>query len=234
MNVKRILSLFAVSGTIALLPIGFTACTASQTQAGGNGSSPAPQLAQSPMSGMDHGDMKEGMDHSSMSMDLGPQDENFDLRFVDGMIPHHEGGVIMAQDALRNSKRAEIRQLAQAIIDAQDQEIAQMKQWRQAWYPNAGDTPMMYDASMGHMMPMTEEMRASMMMEIDLGTADDQFDLRFLNAMIPHHEGALDMAQQALEKSDRAELKELAQSILTSQQKEIDQMKQWRQQWYGQ
>lgn len=42
------------------------------------------------------------------------------------------------------------------------------------------------------------------------------------------------MAQQALEKSDRAEIKELAQNIIDSQQKEIDQMQQWRKDWYGQ
>jgi uncharacterized protein (DUF305 family) len=84
------------------------------------------------------------------------------------------------------------------------------------------------------MMPMTEEMRSSMMMSGDLGAADDQFDLCFINAMIPHHQGAIDMAQQALEKSDRAEIKELTQNIIDSQQKEIDQMQQWRKDWYGQ
>lgn len=36
-------------------------------------------------------------------------------------------------------------------------------------------------------MPMTEEVRSSMMMQGNLGTADEQFDLRFINAMIPHH-----------------------------------------------
>jgi uncharacterized protein (DUF305 family) len=66
----------------------------------------------------------------------------------------------------------------------------------------------------------------------DLGAADDQFDLRFLNAMIPHHQGAVTMAQQALEKSDRPEVKKLAQDIVDSQQKEIDQMNQWKKAWY--
>jgi len=92
----------------------------------------------------------------------------------------------------------------------------------------------MYSAEMGHTMPMTEEMRSAMMMAGDLGTADEQFDLRFLQAMIPHHQGAIDMAQQVLEKSDRPPVKELAQGIIDSQQKEIDQMKQWQKDWYGQ
>ena len=176
-----------------------------------------------------------GMNHGSgaMNMDLGPKDQAFDLRFIDGMTPHHQGAVEMAQEALQKSQRPEIKQLATAIIAAQEQEIAQMKDWRKAWYPTVAETPMMYDASMGHMMPMSTEMRQTMMMSGDLGAADDQFDLRFLNAMIPHHEGALDMANQALQKSGRPEVTKLAQAILSSQQKEIDQMKQWRKDWYG-
>jgi uncharacterized protein (DUF305 family) len=188
------------------------------------------QMNQSPdtsMPGMNHGGM-------SMSMDLGPKDETFDLRFIDAMIPHHEGAVVMAKEALQKSQRPEVQQLAQAIIDAQDKEISQMKEWRKTWYSTMADTPMMYDAGMGHMMPMTDEMRNSMMMSGDLGAADDQFDLRFINAMIPHHQGAVDMANQATEKSDRPEIKQLSQDIISSQQQEIAQMEQWRKQWYGQ
>ena len=69
---------------------------------------------------------------------------------------------------------------------------------------------------------------------MDLGAADDQFDLRFINAMLPHHEGAVTMAKEVLEKSDRPEIKEMAQEIIASQQQEIAQMKQWRKAWYGQ
>lgn len=187
------------------------------------------------MPGMDHGSgsMSPGMDHS-MNMNLGPKDEYFDLRFIDGMIPHHQGAVEMAQAALTKSQRSEIKQLAEAIIAAQKQEIAEMQSWRKAWYPNQSDTAMMYDEGMGHMMPMTPEMRDSMMMTGDLGGADAEFDLRFLNAMIPHHEGAVVMANQALKNSERSEIQTLAQNIISSQQQEIDQMQQWRKAWYGQ
>jgi len=181
----------------------------------------------------EHGSMSS--DHSSMiNMDLGPADANFNLRFIDGMTPHHEGAVAMAKEVLQKTNRPEIKQLAQAIITAQEQEISQLKGWRTAWYPNAGEAPMMYSAEMGHMMPMPEDVRSGMMMSSELGKADGQLDLRFLNAMIPHHQAALHMAQQALQKSDRPEIKTLAQHILDGQQQEINQMQQWRQQWYGQ
>jgi uncharacterized protein (DUF305 family) len=218
MKSRNLIWTLTFSGTVSLLSLGVVACT-STSKAGQD-------VAQSPssMPGMDHG----------MEMSLGPKDKNFDLRFLDGMTPHHEGAVVMAQTALQKSTRPEIKQLAQAILDAQQKEIAQMKDWRKAWYPNASEASMMYDQQMGHMMPMSEALRDRMMMNVDLGAADDQFDLRFLNAMLPHHEGALTMAKEALEKSDRPEIKQLAQDILTSQQQEIDQMKQWRKSWYNQ
>lgn len=179
---------------------------------------------------MDHG---SGMNHDhNMSMDLGPADADYDLRFIDGMTPHHQGAVDMAKEALQKSKRAEIKQLANNIIKAQNQEIEQMKKWRKAWYPKAADKPMAYNAQMGHMMEMSSEQMKAMMMSTDLGAADADFDKRFLDAMIPHHEGALIMGKDALSKSKRPEIKQMSQDILTSQQKEIDQMNEWRKAWY--
>lgn len=172
-----------------------------------------------------------GMQHD-MSMDLGPADADYDLRFIDSMVFHHQGAVNMAQEVLTKSKRPEMKKLAQDIIAAQKQEIEQMKQWRKTWYPNASQTPVAWHAQMGHMMPMSEDMKKNMMMSTDLGSADADFDLRFIDAMIPHHEGALVMAKDALSKSKRPEMKKLSQDILTSQQKEIEQMKQWRKDWY--
>ncbi|MFQ3584460.1 MAG: DUF305 domain-containing protein [Cyanobacteriota bacterium] len=167
-------------------------------------------------------------------MSLGPADESFDLRFIDAMIPHHEGAVIMAKEALEKSQRPEIRQLAEAILAAQSEEIEQMQAWRLSWYPKAPRYPLMWHEEMGHMMAMTPEMLSDMRMDSDLGSADDQFDLRFMEAMILHHKGALSMAEEALQKSQRPEILQLAEAILASQQAEIDQMQAWQQQWYPQ
>jgi uncharacterized protein (DUF305 family) len=179
------------------------------------------------MAGMDHGGMN--MQHG---MDLGPTDAAYDLRFVDAMIPHHEGAVIMAKEALSKSKRPEIKKLATDIIKAQNKEIAEMKQWRKQWFPDASNTPMAWHAEMGHMMSMSAEQKQSMMMLMDLGAADAAFDSRFIDAMVPHHEGAVVMAKDALGKSQRPEIQKLAEAIISSQQAEISQMKQWRQSWY--
>ncbi|MGL5078297.1 MAG: DUF305 domain-containing protein [Waterburya sp.] len=175
--------------------------------------------------------VNHGMDHSNM--DLGPFDRDYDLRFIDAMIPHHEGAVIMAKNVLEHSQRPELRQLATKIINAQDQEITQMLQWRKLWYPSAPDKPMAWHSQMQHMMAMSSEQINSMRMDVDLGSADAEFDLRFLNAMIPHHEAAVVMAKDLRQKSKRTEMQSLAQNILVSQQAEIEQMKQWRRSWYG-
>ena len=166
------------------------------------------------------------------NMDLGTKDEHFDLRFMDGMILHHQGAIAMAEAALKNSQRPEIKELAQNIITAQQTEIAKMQEWRKTWYADVEDTPMMYHADAKHMMPMSDQMRSDMMMAVDLGEADAEFDKRFIDAMIPHHEGAVVMAQQVLNNGDRPEVLELAKNIISSQQVEIDQMQTWRTAWY--
>lgn len=250
---KRIVAPLILAGMLPLTTLLATACTGnastqdsaqSSTQNSDTSSTAASGTTQSDMAQMDHSQMDHGsttppdanapMQHGDMSMNLGPADASFDLRFIDAMTLHHQGAIDMSNEALQKSDRPEIKTLAEDIIAAQEEEIAQLQQWRQSWYADAGSEPMMYHAEMNGMMPMTEDMKSSMMMAGDLGAADDQFDLRFINAMIPHHEGAVVMAQEALEKSTRPEVKELAQAMIDAQQPEIEQMQQWRQQWYGQ
>lgn len=180
------------------------------------------------MGGMNHGGM---MDHSMM--ELGPADAEFDLRFIDSMIPHHEGAVVMAQAVLQNSQRPELKKLAESIIKAQAKEINQMKQWRKAWYPKAPSDPIAWHGAMNHSMAMSPDQLKAMRMDMDLGKADANFDQRFIDAMIPHHEGAVVMAQDVLQKSKRPEMQQLAKNIIASQQAEIEQMQQWRKAWYG-
>ena len=182
--------------------------------------------------GMNHDGMKKGamMDHN---MDVGPADANYDLRFLDSMIPHHQGALVMSQQVLAKSKRPELIKLAKGILADQQQDIAQMQQWRKQWYPTASATPMMWHTEMKHEMPMTTAHKESMMMNMSLGEADAGFDKRFLDAMIPHHQGAVTMAKDSLKKSKRPELQKLAQNIIASQQAEISQMTRWQQQWYA-
>ena len=62
---------------------------------------------------------------------------------------------------------------------------------------------------------------------------DAPYDAAFIDSMIVHHEAAITMAKQALEQAERQEIKDLAQDIITAQEGEIAQMRQWLQEWYG-
>lgn len=58
-------------------------------------------------------------------------------------------------------------------------------------------------------------------------------DKQFIEQMIPHHEDAITMAKLALEKSQRSEIKELANTIIKTQSDEISNMREWYKDWYG-
>jgi len=219
-------ALLGLSLSASLMIAGLVACSNSAQTSTQN-----PMVTSSPMAGMDH----SNMDHSMSSMNLGAADAEYDLRFIDAMRPHHRGAIDMAKEAIQKSKRPEIKSLAQNIIVTQNREENELlAKWRKQWYPNVPQESVAYDAQTNKSVPMSTAQKDSMAMKMDLGAADDQFDLRFLNAMIPHHEGAIVMAKDTLQKSKRPEIKQLAQEIATSQQTEIDQMKQWRKAWYNQ
>ncbi|KND50557.1 MAG: hypothetical protein AB198_01785 [Parcubacteria bacterium C7867-003] len=72
---------------------------------------------------------------ASMNTELrGKTGDEFDKAFISEMILHHQGAVEMAELALQNAQHTEIKVLANAIIAAQNKEIADMKSWQEAWY----------------------------------------------------------------------------------------------------
>ncbi|MDF9809497.1 uncharacterized protein (DUF305 family) [Aurantimicrobium minutum] len=138
-----------------------------------------------------------------------------DIMFAQMMIPHHQQAVDMSTLAETHTTNPEILALAKQIKDAQAPEIEQMT----AWIDSAGaGMEMGHDMGMGGMLS-DEQMTA-------LGNAQGaEFDKLYLEGMIGHHEGALQMTQMIAD-SNNAEAKELAANIVTSQTAEIDKMKQ--------
>lgn len=66
------------------------------------------------------------------------------------------------------------------------------------------------------------------------GKTGDDFDKAFLSEMIMHHQGAVAMAQAALQDAKHPEIKQMAQTIISAQTTEIQQMQGWQKSWYGQ
>lgn len=161
------------------------------------------------------------------------QQMTFDRRFIDMMVPHHQVAVMMANLALERSRRPEIRDFAQEIIRDQNGEIAEMRRDRKAWYgdertPDPSDMPMIVEGmQMGADMPM--DMRG----DFEVLRRDPRaFDLAFLDAMIPHHGSAVEGSQHAVTQAVHPETVDLADRIIRAQEREIDQMRRWRSQWY--
>lgn len=76
-----------------------------------------------------HAELMNGMDAMNRDMAQGMMAEDIDVAFVCGMIPHHRGAIDMAKAALAHGDDPWVKELAQKVIDAQTQEIADMKDW---------------------------------------------------------------------------------------------------------
>jgi uncharacterized protein (DUF305 family) len=153
-----------------------------------------------------------------------------DAAFVADMVPHHEGAVVMARMAQERAENPELKALADEIIVAQEKEIAEMESIK-ADLPetNGGTEHSMGEEHMGHM-GMDAEGMGMDMDPAELENAES-FDIAFIDMMIPHHEGAVEMAEQLLEEGENPELQTMAKAIIASQTAEIAQMRNWRAQW---
>lgn len=86
---------------------------------------------------------------------------------------------------------------------------------------------MMYDEHM-NMREMMHDMNVSLK-----GKTGEQLEQAFLDEMITHHEGAVEMAQVLLKETKRPELIKLANDIISAQNTEITMMKNWNKEWFG-
>ncbi len=167
------------------------------------------------------GSSTSGMNHGSNGSNavVVPAGATFnaaDVTFAQQMIPHHEQAVEMATVALANTTNPQILALATSIKGAQQPEIATMTAWLTTWgQPQPGSS--MDDMGMGMMSA------ADM---TSLGAANgSNFDTMFLDMMIRHHTGAIDMAQKVQKDGKSPEVKALAGGIIEAQRTEITTMK---------
>lgn len=144
-----------------------------------------------------------------------------DKDFVVMMKMHHEGAIKMAEYELNNGKDEQILSMARAIKDAQQSEIAEFDKFLATHSPDTASNNDFMMEMMHSMKKMDEETKAQKV----TGEADHDFVL----LMIPHHQSAVEMAQSIIKYGKSPEIKEMAQKIITAQQKEIEEMQSWLQ-----
>lgn len=144
-----------------------------------------------------------------------------DIEFAQSMIGHHEQAIVMAEMALdpKAGAGAPVQDLAKRIKAAQDPEITQMK----AWLTKVG-APTQMDANGHDMSSMPGMMSADDMDALGKQTGAS-FDKAWLDMMIAHHAGAVTMSETVKSKGSDAELRALADKIISAQQQEITEMK---------
>ena len=152
------------------------------------------------------------------------QHNEADVSFATGMIPHHEQAVTMAEMAQKQATNPKVKSLAADIQAAQGPEIKTMTGWLTAWgqpAPTSGghDMSQMGGAGMGGMM--TDEQMQQLS-----ASSGASFDRMWLQMMVAHHKGAVEMSGTELRDGMSADAKKLAQQIIDAQQKEITVMQQ--------
>ena len=150
-------------------------------------------------------------------MGSGMMDVENEADYLVAMIPHHEEAIVAAEELAR-SDRAEMRELGEAIVASQTEQIEQMQTWLAEWYPD-NDTTSDYE-------PMMRDLSE---------LSGDELDQTFLQDMIPHHMIAVMMSQRLLVHADAEhdEVDALARDISAEQRREIALMRTWLVAWFS-
>lgn len=131
--------------------------------------------------------------------------------FIKEMIPHHQEAIDTSRIVLAQTQDPELKKFTQDVIDVQTTEVSQMKGWLKSWFNedyagNPGYMPMMGDLSK---------------------FAGKDLDKVYVEGMIRHHQGAIEMARKVLQLNPRPEIKKMADDIISVQQTEVTTLQGW-------
>ncbi len=151
--------------------------------------------------------------NEKVEMGLGQADRFIDLRYINQMAAHHRGAMLLAEQVSNKTKRKEIKDLANAINIGEPKLINELYTWKKDWY---NDSSKVIDPVVAN-----------------LGVVDDNTDLRFLNALIAHHEAGINMTQEVRTKSSKKEVLDNADAVEDFLSGGVNMLKLWREEWYG-
>ena len=160
--------------------------------------------------------LKDLLNKNMQEMKAMQSSGNPDNDFASMMKTHHLGATEMAQAEVAQGSDAEMKAMAQKMIDAQQNEIAELNTFLSGHNAHGGG-----DAFHKEVMAQMNNMKMDM-------NQSGSFDKQFAEMMIPHHQGAIDMSKAYLKTGAHEEkLKTMANKIIADQQKEIGELKAW-------
>jgi uncharacterized protein (DUF305 family) len=153
-----------------------------------------------------------------------------DRAFLEAMVPHHESAISMARVAKRQAEHPQITELAQAISTTQASEIRQLGRIHRRLF---GERILPNEDAHEALGLSAEEVGMVHMEPADQLKTARPFDKAFIDEMVPHHLGAIRMASAVRDETEDADIRSLANAIISAQTKEIEAMNKWRTAWYG-
>ncbi|MEI6532842.1 MAG: DUF305 domain-containing protein [Candidatus Roizmanbacteria bacterium] len=145
-------------------------------------------------------------------MTFGTADKWIDLRYINAMIAHHKGAILLAKQANKHTTRKEVVDLTIEILKNEPIAIEELYKWKKE---NYGDIYQVSD-------PTVE----------NLGPKDTKSDLRFLNALINHHELGLLMTKEIQMKSGNSYILSNADAVDIFLKSGLQMLHSWRKNWY--
>ena len=168
---------------------------------------------------MDGGSMQM-MDDALADLEAAPEGKEFEIMYVNQIIPHHQGALEMAQAVVDRAPNQEVRDAAARIIEDQQREIEDLTTFLNDTYGQEvkPDERMAMDSSMMEQMASADPAMAEKM---------------FLLGMREHHETAIEMGEIALEKAESEEILSQAENMVSSQRAEQDEFAGYLREFYG-
>ncbi|MCX6807857.1 MAG: DUF305 domain-containing protein [Patescibacteria group bacterium] len=146
-------------------------------------------------------------------MNLGKADRFVDLRYINKMIAHHRGAILLAEKIADIAQHSEIKDLAVEIQKNEPMLIKELYDWKKTWYK--------------------DNRKISDPIVANFGSADEKVDLRFLNALIAHHEAGIEMTKEIRTKSNRKEILDNADAVENFLSNGLIMLKSWREKWFS-
>lgn len=162
-----------------------------------------------------------GGDDDSTGAEVDGNPNEADIAFAQGMIPHHEQAIEMAELATERAESDEVLDLAARIEAAQQPEIERMEAWLEEWGEDDGMSGMEMDGDGAS--GMEGGMSEADMAELEAASGAE-FDRLFLEMMIEHHRGAISMAETEVAEGSHPDAVRLAEAIIEDQEAEIAEM----------